>query len=166
MLPVATTPQAITITGTAVAVDMIQVKITGTGGIGASTYAIFRNGTSIATGTTTLTPIAIPGTALVLQFVTGTYTNADVYTMYTDPNVLWASTIAHVDVQVTQRVTGYQNTDHSPNAAFYNVVANIVPVLDEMLPAWATFDWYVASSHGGIGFFLDEPDLDLLALRV
>jgi len=79
-----------------------------------------------------------------------------------NPRTPWYSTIAHIDIEVTQNVTGYQNADGSPNAAFYALVQQIHPVLDEMLAAHCTWDWYVLGSGGASGFILDQPNLDLL----
>jgi hypothetical protein len=76
----------------------------------------------------------------------------------------WTSTIAHVDILVNPTLAiGLLNTDGTVNGKFWALVNLVNPVLDLMLPADCTFDWYVLSSHGVIGFFLDEPDLDLEA---
>lgn len=82
-----------------------------------------------------------------------------------NPVTPWMSTIAHVGVRVTAAVTGYQNTDGSPNGAFFGAVGGMRSLLDELLPAWATFSWWISSSHGGLGFYFDEPNIGLEAFR-
>ncbi len=77
----------------------------------------------------------------------------------------WASTVDHVNVQV-QAPAGYKNTDGTVNGAFYARIGSMNSVLDDMLPAWITFDWFLVSSHGGIGFYLDEQNLDVEAFDV
>jgi hypothetical protein len=60
-------------------------------------------------------------------------------------------------------VPGYVGPTGTANGAFYAKANSMNPVLDWLIPADHVFGWYVASSHGGIGFYLDEPDLDLEA---
>jgi len=74
----------------------------------------------------------------------------------------WTSTLAHVLVQVDPfAVPGYADASGVLTGAFFRAVAEMNSILDWLLPADATFDWYVASSHGGPGWYLDEPNLDL-----
>jgi len=76
----------------------------------------------------------------------------------------WTSTIARILVEVNPlAVPGYTNPDGTLNGAFFQAVNAINPILDWLLPADHTFDWFVESSHGAIGFYLDEPNLDLEA---
>lgn len=85
--------------------------------------------------------------------------------VWTMPNPItpWLSTVAHVDVLVNPLgAPGYVNPDGTVNGAFYATVQAMNPILDWLLPADTTFDWYVYGSHGGAGWYLDEPDLDLL----
>lgn len=161
-----TTAPTFAVSGTPTGVYYIAINITVTGGYGVGTFQWYLDGVLQATDLITGSSIALGGTGLALKFQSTVYTNGNSYVIYTDLGVPWASTIAHVDVQVTQNVTGYANADGSPNAAFYNAVAAINPILDELLPSWATFDWFIASSHGGIGFYMDEPNVDLLAFDV
>ena len=77
----------------------------------------------------------------------------------TSPTIPWYSTLAHVLVRVQIPAT-------YSLGRFYVAVGNVQPILDPMLPATFTWDWYVASSHGGRGFYLDEPDLDLEAFDI
>lgn len=75
----------------------------------------------------------------------------------------WYSTVAHVLVRVT-KPTGYRESD------FYDAVAKIPEVLDGLLPAWVTVDWYrapeigapiaVAGGPSAAGFYLDERNLN------
>lgn len=84
-----------------------------------------------------------------------------------NPAAPFLSTVAHVDVLVNPTATpGYVNPDGSLNGKFFQAVALMNPLLDLLLPSDATFDWYVYSSHGGLGFYLDEQNLDLLAFDV
>lgn len=84
-----------------------------------------------------------------------------------NPQTPWESSVAHVDVLVSPTaVPGYVNPDGTIAGAFYAKVNQINPILDLMLPADVTFDWYILSSHGAIGFYLDEQNLDVLAFDV
>lgn len=81
----------------------------------------------------------------------------------TNPATPWTSTVCHLDVHVTQNVSGYftvQGGLNVPNAAFYAAVAQIGPVLDQMLPSHMTWDWYIFGQSGAAGWYCDEPDLD------
>ena len=72
----------------------------------------------------------------------------------------WYSTVAFIAIQVT-RPANWTDGD------FYAAVASIVPILDGILPAWVTADWFRADIHGSLGFFLDEGgNLDNEAFRV
>lgn len=72
----------------------------------------------------------------------------------------WSSTVAHVLV-LTEKPAGYTEAD------FYEAVGKIGPILDAILPAWATWDWYRGSDCGPwvavpggpsrAGFYLDCP---------
>lgn len=67
----------------------------------------------------------------------------------------WYSTVAHILVQVTQPTT-------MSSATFYQTVGLLGPVLDPMLPAWCTWNWF-RNTHGGgatKGFYLDERNLN------
>jgi|SRR5579875_785574 len=75
--------------------------------------------------------------------------------------VPWSSTIAHVDIELTIP-SGYGSAN-TPNALWYSTVAQIGPVMDEILPAWATWSYFVNSSHGAMEFRLDEHNLGLEA---
>lgn len=73
----------------------------------------------------------------------------------------WMSTVLNILVAVNPLgVAGYTNADGTLNGAFFRAVNALNPVLDWLIPADHTYDWYVASSHGAIGWYLDEPDLD------
>jgi hypothetical protein len=61
----------------------------------------------------------------------------------------WSSTVAHVLVQVQQPAT-YSSRQ------FFDAVAGIGPIMDTLLPAWATWDWFEKDSAGNIGFLLDD----------
>jgi hypothetical protein len=150
--------------------DQIYVACTTGGPRGTALFkwSIDDGRTFVQTGQTTAANFDLVNNSfpldLRLHFPLGTYTNDNVWRFLTAPGIPWSSTIQHVDVQVTQTGSGYHNDDGSPNALFYSTVAGIFPLLDELLPAYTTFDWFIASSHGGsLGFFLDEHNLDLLA---
>lgn len=71
----------------------------------------------------------------------------------------WSSTVAYIAVQVA-KPTGWSDGD------FYQTVGQIFPVLDSVLPAWVTFDWFRQDIHGAAGFYLDETNLDNEAFDV
>lgn len=69
----------------------------------------------------------------------------------------WSSTVAHILIKL-QKPTGWTERD------FYAAAAKVSPILDSMLPAWTTFDWYragpisvnVSGGPSAGGFFLDD----------
>jgi len=65
--------------------------------------------------------------------------------------VTWYSTVAFLAIRL-QQVSGVTDEE------FYELVGNIHPILDHMLPAWVTWGWYRYIHLGGTvhGFFLDE----------
>jgi hypothetical protein len=84
---------------------------------------------------------------------------------WTMPNPVspFMSTVAHVDVLVNPAaVAGYLNQDGTLNGKFFAAVNASNPVLDIMLPADCTFDWYILGQGGATGWLLDQPNLDLL----
>jgi hypothetical protein len=73
----------------------------------------------------------------------------------------WTSTVGHIDIQV-QQPSGYSLTQ------FFGSLSAIGPLLDAILPAWTTWDWWMPSPHGagGMGFYLDDPNnLDMEVFR-
>lgn len=69
------------------------------------------------------------------------------------PDGDWRSTIANIAVKV-------QRPAYLSDAEFYALVAETSTALDDLLPAWVTFDWYIDGGSGS-GFFLDdEHNLD------
>ncbi len=76
-----TTPPVVTLSGTLTTPLGVRTEIQTTGVLGASTFRVsINNGTSyVASGVTTVATYAIPGTALTLNFPSGTYTNDNVY---------------------------------------------------------------------------------------
>lgn len=88
--------------------------------------------------------------------VGGTIGSPTVNWSITNPAVPWSSTISHIDIQVQQPST-------YSNAQFYAAISLIGTILDPIMPAWATWDWWVPSPNGGgnMGFYLDEPNLDI-----
>lgn len=100
------------------------------------------------------------GTPVVPDYgVGGTSGAPTVQWTFSNPLAPWTSTIAHVDVQVNPTaVPGYVNADGSLNGKFFSLVNALNPVLDLLLPADVTFDWYVNSSGAAIGFVLDDPN--------
>lgn len=164
-----TAPPGVTFSGVPLDNFQIQLDITTGGGVGAAAFKLSDDGGltfpvtgAIAAPSVHLTVGAVD-TGISANFPAGSYATDNVYKVTVLPSQLWTSTLAHVEVQVTYGAAGYHNVDGTPNAAFYALAAEIGPILDEMLPAWATYSWFVASSHGSIGFFLDEKNLDLEA---
>ena len=76
------------------------------------------------------------------------------------PGLPWYSTLLIVSVQLTIP-PAYQTPGAGPNAAWWAAASTVGSVLDPLIPAWCTWQFWVVSSHGGAGFYLDEPDLDL-----
>lgn len=74
----------------------------------------------------------------------------------------WYSTVAHILVRVVQPA-GYSD------AEFFDIASRTHKVLDPLVPAWVTYDWYTAPIVGtpipvtdgpsASGFYLDEPNL-------
>lgn len=58
------------------------------------------------------------------------------------------SNIAHILIEVTQ-------PRGMTDGEFYDLVAKINPVLDNLLPAWVTWDWFRRAHNGQKGFYLD-----------
>ncbi len=58
------------------------------------------------------------------------------------------STIAHLSVEVKQ-------LPYMTDGEFYETVGGINPILDDLLPAWVTWDWFRTPS-GVPGFYLDS----------
>jgi hypothetical protein len=81
----------------------------------------------------------------------------------------WYSTVAHVLVRM-QKPTGYTDAD------FWKKAGDLSVVLDAILPAWVSFDWYrapatgtpinVAGGPSAAGWYLDEFNLDILVFDV
>ena len=61
----------------------------------------------------------------------------------------WYSTVGYLAIKVAQPA-GMLDSD------FYATMGTIVPLLDAILPAWVTFDWYRTSPTLGAGFYLDD----------
>lgn len=165
-----TAPPAITLDGTPTIAAIIDVECTTGGPRGTALFkwSIDDGRTFVQTGQTTVAsfPLLLGGVPLgvALHFPAETYATNNVWRALLVPGIPWMSTIMHLDVQVTQDVPGYHNADGSPNARFYATVAAVFPLLDEMLPAYTTFDWFIPSSHADAAFYLDEPNLDLEVL--
>jgi hypothetical protein len=160
-----TAPPGLILTGTPARSIRLQVNITFAGPIGTSLFSYSIDGGGTVAGFAIPTGAAVPlgSTGLIASFQPGAYATDNVYTASTAPGIPWTSSIAHIDVQVTYAPAGYHNPDGSPNAQFYQAVAIIAPVLDELLPIWSTFDYFINSSNGVQEFRLDERDLDLEA---
>ncbi len=83
----------------------------------------------------------------------------------TNPSAPFTSTICQLDILALvpagyYTVVGGQNV---PNAAWYQAIIALNPVLDAMLPAWMTWQVYINNSGATIGFKLDEPNISLEA---
>jgi hypothetical protein len=162
-----TAPPAMTCTGTPTEAEMLYVACTlgGPRGTAQFKWSINNGLTFTQTGQVTAAnfPLLLAGNplGLSLQFPAGTYTNDNTWSLLIAPLVPWYSSIAHIDVQVTQNVAGYANADGTPNALFYQTVGAIAPLLDDMLPATTTYDWFIQDSASANAFKLDEHNLDL-----
>jgi hypothetical protein len=81
-----------------------------------------------------------------------------------NPRRPFTSTLAHLLALLNpSAVAGMLNADGTLAAKFFAVANQLNTVLDLLSPADETFDWYVNSSHGAIGWYLDEQNLDVLA---
>jgi len=60
----------------------------------------------------------------------------------------WYSTIAHVAFQTVQPAG-------VSDATFYDAIGQIASFVDDLLPGWVTWDWFLDGGHGS-GFYLDE----------
>lgn len=94
------------------------------------------------------------------------YTNAEDAVMYwpggtSHPDFDWYSTIAHLVVEYTK--PDYASRDEANLRS-----AVCLRALDEFAPAWATFDVTETQASGPfaelVGFYLDQPNLDLSVL--
>lgn len=76
-------------------------------------------------------------------------------------NVPWMSNVMHLDIQVTQPPT-------YTTSQFYSAIGLIFPFLDLFMPSYVTWDWWQASPQnpGNMGFYADEPNLDVEVLDV
>lgn len=82
---------------------------------------------------------------------------------------VWYSTVAHILIKMTQPA-GYTDAD------FWAKAAAITPVMDDLLPVEVTWDWYrcprvgagieVVGGPSCAGWYLDEPNLDILVFDV
>lgn len=66
----------------------------------------------------------------------------------TPAGLTWYSTIAHLAIE-TQQPSGMSDAD------FYEAVGQISQFLDDLVPAWVTYDWFLDGGNGA-GFYLDE----------
>ncbi len=66
----------------------------------------------------------------------------------TSAGLTWYSTIAHLAIE-TQVPFGMKEDD------FYTTVGQITQFLDDLVPGWVTFDWFLDGVNGA-GFYLDE----------
>jgi len=73
----------------------------------------------------------------------------------------WTSTIAVLNVGLNVPPSYVDPSTGAPNAAWWAASGGVQTVLDPMLPIWMQFQSFVLSSHGTVGWYLDEPDLDL-----
>lgn len=124
-----------------------------------------NDGTFLVQSRTSTSEVVIinNGTPVAFDYgIGGSPSGAKIAWTMPNPATPFLSTVAHVDVLVNPTaVPGYVNPDGTLNGAFFAAVNLMNPLLDLLLPADVTFDWYVYNSHGGSGFYLDEPNLDL-----
>jgi hypothetical protein len=162
-----TTPPTVTFTGTPTSAGQLLIAVTTGGALGTARFKWSNNnGLSYqATGVLTAAGVVLGTTGITANFASGTYATNNIYTGMVLPLTPWLSTLAHVLVQVSYATAGYHNVDGSPNGLFYQTVASVNTILDEMLPAWTTFDFFVNSSLGTASFRLDDAhNLDLEVL--
>lgn len=66
----------------------------------------------------------------------------------TPAGLTWYSTIAYLAIETQQPL-------NMSDAEFYDAVGQISQFLDDLIPAWVTFDWFLDGGSGS-GFYLDE----------
>lgn len=66
---------------------------------------------------------------------------------------LWYSSVAHILVRV-------KRVDNTPESTFFRRVGQLAEAMQNILPAWVTWDWAVFGDNGAAGFFLDQRNLD------
>lgn len=113
-------------------------------------------------GITNLTPLGPSPTALTYvsggAVIPGGITIPDGAAIPPAPPVIpWLSTISYVAIQVEQ-------PSYMDNDTFYQTANQIYTFLDNLLPAWVAFGWFVNDPStpvtGPGGFILDTPNLD------
>ena len=72
------------------------------------------------------------------------------------PTIPWYSTIDHIAVGINLPAA-YTSSSGGPNAAWWQALNAGVVVLDAMLPAWMTWNFFILSSHGTACWYLDDP---------
>lgn len=112
-----------------------------------------NNGTwPISTQASTTSVNVINANAVATDYgVGGTIGSPTIVWSITNPSEPWFSTIAHLDIQV-QVPTGYTL------GQFYAALGAMNASLESIMPAWATWDWWLPSPSGGggMGFYLDD----------
>ncbi len=84
----------------------------------------------------------------------------------TNPSVPWYSNVANIAIQLNVPLGYYTlngSGQHVPNALWMAAKGALFPILDQMLPAWVTWDIFILSTHAVQEFRFDEPDYDLEA---
>jgi hypothetical protein len=131
----------------------IVIHILTTGGVGASTFQWSSDGGVTWTGpATTAASYTLGTTGLTAEFIAGTHTAGDYHQWYVGPK-RWASSVAHILILCTVP-TGMTE------AEYYRRTGNLSKELDDVLPAWMTFDVGRNGTSPGEFILDDEHNLD------
>jgi hypothetical protein len=65
------------------------------------------------------------------------------------PDGPWTSSVAHIAI-------GLAPPASMPDYTFYALAGQVAQAVDDLLPAWATWDWF-RDGASGAGFVLDDP---------
>lgn len=108
----ASTAPVVTLTGTPLGIYQIQIQITTNGVVGGAAFEWSTNsGLSWnATGVTVAASVVLTGTGLTALFSAGSYDTQMSYGGLARPGIQWASSLAHLGVQLNQLLPGYYST--------------------------------------------------------
>jgi hypothetical protein len=73
----------------------------------------------------------------------------------------WYSQVDVLQIQLTVPPAYLNPISTAPNAAWWASVGQAYLLLDQLLPSWIMWLFFIQSSHLSNCFFLDEPNLDL-----
>jgi uncharacterized protein YmfQ (DUF2313 family) len=151
------TNNTVALSGTPAAAYSLVVSVTATGGQGAATFSWSPDG-----GATTYGPVVanngimLGSTGLRIDFPyvdktygIATYSVGETFLANPDPHGA-TSTIARITIACAKPAW-------MPYDQFYSLIGPVKSFLDDVLPAWSSFNITLDGPHGA-GFYLDEPN--------